>query len=102
MPLFSINIEKVIIQQDPEILKEIVNLLKQIKHTTTMSQEILDSLNAKADAAAASLTNIKTDITKIKESLPTEGGLTADEVAQLSAKLDAVVSQADSLDKENE
>jgi len=67
-----------------------------------MAQETLDALMAKATAAETSLTNIKADITKIKEGLPTTGGLTADEVATLSSKLDALAGSADALDKENE
>ena len=60
-----------------------------------------DALNAKVDALASALTNIRADITAIKNSLPTSGGLTADEVTALSAKLDAVVTDAQELDTEN-
>lgn len=67
-----------------------------------MSKEILDQLTAKADALETSLSNIREDITDIKNSLPAEGGLTAEEVATLSAKLDGLVNTADTLDKENE
>lgn len=67
-----------------------------------MSQETLDQLTAKVNAVTTSLTNIKDDITRIKEGLPTSGGLTEAEVSALSAQLDAAVSAADSLDKENE
>ena len=67
-----------------------------------MSQEILNQLTAKADALETSLSNIREDITDIKNSLPAEGGLTAEEVATLSAKLDGLVNTADTLDKENE
>ncbi len=56
-----------------------------------------------------SVSNIAVDIQRIKDSLPTEGGLTAEEVAALSARLDEVstaaagaATQADNLDKENE
>lgn len=75
--------------------------LNQLIKITTMSQETLDQLTAKINGVTTSLDNIKADITKIKEGLPTEGGLTAEEVATLSASLDAAVSKADALDQEN-
>lgn len=67
-----------------------------------MSQETLDQLTNKVNSVTTSLTNIKDDITRIKDSLPTSGGLTEAEVATLSAQLDAAVTAADTLDKENE
>lgn len=60
-----------------------------------------DALNAKVDAMATALTNIRQDITDIKNGLPASGGLTAEEVAALSAKLDGVVADAQQLDSEN-
>lgn len=62
--------------------------------------EASDALNAKVDALAGSLAAIRADITAIKNSLPS-GGMTADEVAALSAKLDTVVADAAELDGEN-
>lgn len=59
-----------------------------------------DAINAKVDALAAALTNIRNDITAIKNSLPA-GGMSADEVAALSARLDTVVTDAQELDTEN-
>ena len=67
----------------------------------TMSQEILDQLNAKVLGLKTSLTNIKDDIQKIKDSLPASGGLTEAEVASLSASLDEAGTQAADLDAEN-
>lgn len=67
-----------------------------------MGQEVLDELKAKANAAATSLANIRADITKIKEDLPTAGGLTEAEVAELRTELDTTAAVADTLDKENE
>lgn len=67
-----------------------------------MSQEILDELRAQAAAAKQSVTNIRGDIQRIKDSLPAEGGLTADEVATLKADLTDLAGTADTLDKENE
>lgn len=61
----------------------------------------IDDLTAKVGLIQTALTSIRADITAIKNSLPTSGGLTADEVAQLSAKLDAAVSDAQELDGEN-
>ncbi len=92
--------------------KKLNKILKQQK----MAQETLDQLLAKVTAqetSIASLTtsvsNIAADIQRIKDSLPTEGGLTAEEVAALSARLDeastaaaGAATQADTLDKENE
>lgn len=90
--------------------------ISKILKTVTMSQEILQELQAKADAATTSLNqantslqNISADIQRIKDTLPAEGGLTAEEVEQLRASLDGVVNTAasnaaaaDALDKENE
>jgi predicted nucleic acid-binding Zn-ribbon protein len=87
------------------VLEKLIALeakIDNLLNITTMSQEILDQLTAKVNAVTTSLANIKDDITRIKDSLPTSGGLTEAEVADLSAKLDAAVSQADTLDKENE
>jgi len=62
--------------------------------------EASDALNKKVDDLAAALANIRGDITEIKNNLPT-GGMTADEVAALSTKLDTVVADAQQLDSEN-
>lgn len=77
-------------------------LLLIIIKKISMSQETLDQLTGKVSAVTTSLTNIKDDITRIKDSLPTSGGLTEAEVAALSSQLDAAVVSADTLDKENE
>lgn len=76
--------------------------INKILKIVTMSQENLDLLLGRVSGLETSLTNIKEDITRIKDSLPAEGGLTAEEVATLSAALDSAVSKADTLDKENE
>lgn len=81
---------------------EIKNLLVQLLKKVTMSQEILAELQSKVDAANTSLTNIRADIQKIKDTLPAEGGLTADEVASLRTSLDSLASGAAALDAENE
>lgn len=67
-----------------------------------MSKENYDALKGQVDQVVSSLTNIKDDITRIKENLPTDGGLTADEVATLRADLTAAVDKAVALDQENE
>lgn len=72
-------------------------ILQEIKRMSEQS----DALNAKVDALQASVTAIRQDITDIKNSLPASGGLTAEEVAALSAKLDGVVADAAELDSEN-
>ena len=81
---------------------EIKQLLTKILKQTTMSNDVLQELQTKVDAANTSLTNIRADIQKIKDSLPAEGGLTADEVATLRASLDGLAGNADALDKEND
>lgn len=63
--------------------------------------EVTDALNAKIDAVTASITNIRADIADIKAGLPATGGMTAEEVAALSARLDGVVTAAAELDAEN-
>lgn len=91
-------------------------LTQILKIVTTMADETLQELKALAQRASAgmdqantSLANIKEDITRIKDGLPTAGGLTADEVAQLkvdlegaAGKAEATAASADALDKENE
>lgn len=87
---------------DTKQLTEVLEKVTKILKNTTMAQDTLDQLTAKVDSVTTSLTNIKEDITRIKDSLPAEGGLTAEEVAALSAKLDAAVSAATTLDEENQ
>lgn len=93
----------------------IIVLLSIIIKKQIMSQEILDELiakantaNEKADATMNSLSAIREDITDIKNSLPTVGGLSPDEVAALRTKLEETVSKntgvaeaAAALDAEN-
>lgn len=90
--------------------------LYQILNIVTMSQETLAQLkalaqraNAALDTQTTALTNIAGDITRIKDGLPTTGGLTEAEVADLKADMEGVAtkaetaaSAADALDKENE
>lgn len=78
-------------------LTDFILMPGRIRHMSAVS----DALNAKVDALAASVKNIRQDIADIKASLPTDGGMSADEVAALSAKLDGVVSDAAELDSEN-
>lgn len=66
-----------------------------------MANEILQELQAKIAEGATRLDNIAADITAIKENLPAEGGLTAEEVAQLRVDLDGLVTKAANLDEEN-
>jgi hypothetical protein len=91
-----------IIVYDDKKLDLILQQLTLIKKSQVMSTEILTELKGKVTSLETSLDNIKGDITTIKEGLPAEGGLTADEVADLRAALDGAVSKADALDKENE
>lgn len=62
---------------------------------------VADDLNAKVDALAGALVNIRQDIADIKANLPASGGLTAEEVAALGARLDTVIADALELDGEN-
>lgn len=66
-----------------------------------MSDENYQALKGQIDQIQTSVTNIKGDITRIKDSLNPDG-LTAAEVAQLKLDLAGVVTAADELDKENE
>jgi septal ring factor EnvC (AmiA/AmiB activator) len=81
--------------------RHIERALHHIEQRLTHMSAQNDSLNAQVDALQASVKNIRQDITDIKNSLPAFGGLTADEVAALSAKLATVVSDAAELDSEN-
>lgn len=72
------------------------------KKLLKMGKETADELKALAKATATSLANIRADITTIKESLPTAGGLTEGEVDELRTELNNVATEADVLDKENE
>lgn len=83
------------IHQGSKQLNKILKLLE-------MSKEILDQLMAKVDQANTSLTNIRADIIRIKDSLPTTGGLTAEEVTVLAGRLDTLANDINTLDKENE
>lgn len=85
-------------EDEAEIRKTLSVILKKV----TMSQEILTELQGKVDDANTSLINIRADIQKIKDTLPAEGGLTADEVATLRTSLDNLASGAAALDAENE
>lgn len=53
----------------------------------------LDDLNAKITAIAANVAEIGDDLAEVIEKLPSDGGLTAAEVEQLAASLDAIVAQ---------
>lgn len=75
-------------------------LLRIARKLTTMSEQS-DAMNKKVDDLSSSVKSIRQDITDIKNSLPASGGLSADEVAALSTKLDAVASDAAELDSEN-
>lgn len=81
-----------------------------------MGQEQLDALNAKIDTQEQKIDvlttvtgNIREDITRIKEGLPTSGGLTEAEVGALSTRLDTLgqktdtaIAEVQALDQENE
>lgn len=76
--------------------------LNQILKLLQMGQEQLTALTTKVDTLETSLGNIRSDIQRIKDSLPASGGLTEAEVATLSTRLDTALGNADALDKENE
>lgn len=84
------------------IQASIVALLLLILKKVIMSQETLDALKSQVTQITGSLTNIKDDIQRIKDSLPVTGGLTEAEVTDLKGALDAAVAQASTLDQENE
>lgn len=86
--------------------------IKKISMANESLQELLDRIGALEQGGvqtAQSLTNIAADITRIKDSLPTSGGIDAAGVEQLRTKLtnaetaiNAAQSQAAGLDLENE
>ncbi len=57
-----------------------------------------DEVNALVSGINDRLTKISADITAIKAQLPTEGGLTAAEVAELKASLQATLDSAAAID----
>lgn len=92
--------------------KKINKILKLLQMANESLQELLDRVSALEQGGVQtqqSLTNIAADITRIKEGLPTEGGIDAAGVEQLRTSLTnaenaitAAKSQAASLDLENE
>lgn len=61
-----------------------------------------NEINAYLDRLEAALTNIRQDITDIKDGLPDTGGLSAAETAAVKARLETLVTGAEALDAENE
>lgn len=59
--------------------------------------EVNDQLNAAVDKLSASLTKIRTDIRTLTATI-NPGGLTAEEAQALAIKLNAAVSDAQSID----
>lgn len=72
-------------------------ILKELR----IMSAVTDALNAKIDAITASVAAIRQDIADIKAGLPTSGGMSADEVAALSARLDTLATTVAELDSEN-
>ena len=60
-----------------------------------------EEMLAKAQAILNGIAEVRQDITDIKNSLPSEGSMSAADVAEVSAKLDEVVSTITSLAAEN-
>lgn len=68
-----------------------------------MANETLQELKALAQESSDRLDNIAGDITRILDNqVPDEGGLTADEVADLRTTLTALRDKAKGLDEQNE
>lgn len=60
-----------------------------------------EALKGQISALSTAIDGIRGDIDLIKSKLPADGGLTADQVTELRADLDAVVAKAQELDAEN-
>jgi hypothetical protein len=75
----------------------LIGLIINIILTITFMEE----MKALIGRLQSGVTNIKNDITEIKNNLPPTGGLTAEQVAELKADLTAAVQQVEDLDAEN-
>jgi len=53
----------------------------------------VDEVNAKLDRIEANLGEVAEDLAEVVAGLPTEGGLTAEEVSALSTRLDTIVDR---------
>ena len=72
--------------------------LYSITHKLKQMSEVLDQLNAKVDRITAATTGVAGDIRSIKDQL--SGGVSAEEAAALSEKLEAAASRLEGLDAE--
>lgn len=71
-----------------------------IKKISKMSTEVKDVILAQADRTSKALANIRKDIKVISDGI-NKDGLTAEEAAEVKAKLLATADDAEELDKEN-
>lgn len=74
------------------------NLHSLIFKLYKMSETVANEFSQKLDLLNGRLDNIQADVTKIKDELPSEGGMTADEVALVRAKLDVALNKAAGID----
>ena len=98
-------------KEDPEAITVLDKILlrlgaldrhvAELKELITMNaaelQAKLDAVLEKQTQTGTAITNIAEDIRRIKESIPTSGGLTEAEAQALSATLDTVLANADAL-----
>jgi hypothetical protein len=80
----------------------VIEKLNKLIKLAIMSNAALEAAKAKVGEIETRLTNIEEDISRIKENLPSEGGLTEAEVAELNTTLDNVIAKAKGLDEANE
>lgn len=103
MALIHITIEKLILEVREPIDAESKTILNKILKNTDMANDTLQELKDLAAESSTRLDNIAGDITRILDSqVPQEGGLTADEVADLRSTLTALRDKAKGLDEQNE
>lgn len=91
------------------LLLLIIKQLQMAAETLAELKALAQRANTALDTQSTAITNIAADIQRIKDGLPTTGGLNDAEVAELRTDLEAVATKAeaaataaDTLDKENE
>lgn len=103
MAFINITIEKLILEVKEPMDVESKQILAKILKNTNMAQDTLNELKALAEESSTRLDNIAGDITRILDNqVPAEGGLSAEEVADLRSTLTALRDKAKGLDEQNE
>lgn len=74
--------------------KSVTEKLDRLLNQGVIQMTKLSDLQVQVDAVSGKLSEISSDIDDLRNALPAEGGLTAEEVATLSASLDALQAKA--------